>query len=151
MLSLNNNMFKKYKKIKNNGFSLIELIVALSITTVVFFSLINSFPFGLKITKSSETSTVASFLAQEKIEQFFAIGYNNLNSGMAESKQRLSSDPDNYLYHYFRDVSIEDVNEDLEFSASETGIKKINVNIYFQDSISKTEKLYTLSTLISQL
>ena len=139
------------KKNNSKGFSLIELVLALSIITVVFFSLINAFPLGLKITNEAKRATTASFLAQEKIEELFVLGYGNLPAGTIEAKNRLSNDPDNFLYHYQRSAEIEHVDGSLNFSASETGMKKITVIVYYQGGLSKNEKSYSIATLISSL
>ncbi len=50
------------------GFSLIEIMAAFAIITLVFIGMMQAFPYGLSINKSSENATIASFLVMELIK-----------------------------------------------------------------------------------
>jgi Tfp pilus assembly protein PilV len=139
-----------YKKFFDNqiGLSIIEIMVAFSILVVAFIGLVQSFPFGLSINKAAENATIASYLAQGKIEEMISLGYDNINVGVLEAKQRLSDNEDNYLYHYQRRIEVSYVDSNLDNSVSDTGMKKISVIIYYTNSLSKTEKNYRIETLV---
>lgn len=130
--------------------SLIETMVALLILMVAFISLIQSFPFSQTIVKTAENSTKASYLAQDKLEQLLALGYDNIPVGTVEAKQRLSADSADYLYFFQRQTTVSYLDGDWQASASDTGMKKISITVYYTNSISKTEKSYTISALSSQ-
>lgn len=145
---MNNN--KPQKKFFQSGLSLLEIMVALTILMVAFIALMQSFPLSLKINKTSENATKASYLAQAKLEELNSLGYDNIAAGVIEAKHRLSDDTANYLYYFQRQTEVNYVDGDLAESVSDTGLKKITVTVYYTNALSKTEKSYDTSTLISQ-
>jgi prepilin-type N-terminal cleavage/methylation domain-containing protein len=137
--------------IKNkDGLSMLEIIVAISIISIVFFGLMNIYPVGVSITGSAEEKTVAGFLAQEKIESLRSQKYKNIEPGTVETKHRLSSDENNYRYNYWRETQVENMDENLSKTASSTGLKKVTSVVYYTDSLTKKEKSYRVATLISE-
>lgn len=142
-------VYKKYL-FKEKGFSLIEVIVAFTILAVAFIGLVQAFPFGLAINKEAESTTAASYLAQDKIEELTSLGYSDINVGIIEAKHRLSDDPSNYLYNYQRQTVVSYVDGNLSEIGQDQGMKKISVTIYYINAISKTEKSYNITTLISE-
>jgi Tfp pilus assembly protein PilV len=132
------------------GLSMLEIIVALSVISIVFFGLMNIYPFGMSITSSAKEDTVAGFLAQEKIESLRSRGYEDIGVGSIEDKHRLSSDKNDYRYDYWRETQVEYVDEDLDETDSLTGLKKIRSVVYYVDSLTKKEKSYDIVTLISE-
>jgi len=139
------------KNILNNfGMSLIETMVALLILMVAFISLIQSFPFSQSVVKTAENSTKAAYLAQNELEQLLALNYESVPVGTVEAKQRLSADSTNYLYYFQRQTTVNYLDSNWQSSASDTGMKKISVTVYYTHSISKKESSYNVSALISQ-
>jgi len=136
--------------LNNYGLSLIEIMVSLMILTVAFLGLIQAFPFSQAINKTAENATKASYLAQDKIEQLQSLGYSGIVVGTIEAKQRLSADPSSYLYYFQRQTEVSYVDGDLQTAVSDTGMKKISTTIYYTNSISKTEKSYNITTLVSK-
>lgn len=134
----------------HHGFSLIEVMVAFAILSTAIIALSASFPFGSSINKGAENASIASFLAQEKIENIISSGYNNIAVGVLEEKHRLASDANNYLYYYQREAAANYVDGNLTASSSETGLKKIFTAVYYQEPAGKTEKAYNITTLVSQ-
>ncbi len=140
----------KFQNSKNKkGFSLIEIMASFTIISLVFIGLMQAFPLGLMMNKTSENATIASFLAQAEIEKSHSLGYDNIPVGII-AKHRVSSDSDDYRYYFWVEKSVNFVDEDLNVAVSDQGMKKISVTVYFTNSISKDEKLYNISTLISQ-
>ena len=133
----------------NQGLSLIEIMVSFMILTVAYLGLIQAFPFSQAINKTAENATKASYLAQDKIEQLQSLGYSGIVVGVVETKQRLSADPSNYLYYFQRQTEVSYVDGNLQTAVSDTGMKKISTTVYYTNSISKTEKSYNITTLIS--
>lgn len=133
-----------------NGFTLIELIVAFSIIGIAFISLIQAFPYGLSISKEAENKAIASYLAQQKIEELLSLGYNNINIGTIENVSHLSSDQSDYLYLYGRTTNISYVDRNLSDSVIDRGMKKIITTIYYPSGGIGSQKNITISTLISK-
>ena len=140
------------KKLSNNqvGLSIIEIMVAFSILVVAFVGLAQAFPFGLSINKTAENSTIASYLTQDKIEELVFLEYDGIGLGIIEAKQRLSSDPINYLYQYQRQTEIDYVDGNLAITVEDSGMKRVSVTVYFNNSISNQEQSYNITTLISR-
>lgn len=132
------------------GFSLIELIVAFSIIGVAFVSLIQAFPFGLSISKESENKTIASYLAQKKIEELLSLGYNDINTGTIENISHLSPDQSGPLYSYGRETVVSYVDGNLSDSAIDGGMKKIITTIHYPSGGIGSQKNLTISTLVSK-
>jgi len=145
-------MQKKQQKIFTSqvGMSLLEIMVSLSILALTFIALMQSFPTALTINKTSENSTKASYLAQEKLEELNSLGYNNITVGTIEAKHRLSDTQSDYLYYFQRQTIVDYVDSNLQNSASDIGLKKISVTVYYTNALSKTEKSYSTVTLMSQ-
>jgi len=141
---------KQKNFINQAGMSLIEIMVSLSILVVTFIALMQSFPMALTINKTSENSTKASYLAQQKLEELNSLGYNNIAVGTIEAKHRLSDIQTDYLYYFQRQTSTNYVDGNLQDSATDTGLKKISVIVYYTNVLSKTEKIYSTVTLMSQ-
>lgn len=142
------NKSKQY--LNEKGMSLVEIMVAFSILSVAFMAISYSFPFGLTINKSAESSTIASFLAQDKVEEIISLGYDNTNVGNIEVRHKLSDNEDDYRFVYEREANISYVDSDLNYSFDDVGLKKISVTVYYINSISKQVDSYNITTLISR-
>lgn len=129
---------------------MLEIIVAISVISIVFFGLMNVFPLGLSITGSAENETVAAFLVQEKVELLRSEDYDNIGEGTIEGKHRLSLAEDDYRYNYWRETEVKNVDKDLNETASSTGLKKITSVVYYMDDLTKKEESYSITTLISE-
>lgn len=139
------------KNIKNTrGLSLIEIVVAIFILTTAFIAVMHSFPMGLAINKGASNATIASYLAQEKIEELHSLGYENIATGTTEIKHRLATSSTSYLYGFQRETMATYVDGNLATTTNDAGLKKISTTIYYIDAYSKQEKNYNITTLISQ-
>jgi Tfp pilus assembly protein PilV len=138
------------RKCGQAGISLLEIMVSFSILALVFIALAQTFPLALTINKTAENATKTSYLAQAKLEELNSLGYANIPTGTVEAKHRLSDDTANYLYYFQRETMVEYVDGNLQSSASDTGLKKITVIVYYANALSKTEKNFSMVTLISQ-
>lgn len=137
-------------KTNASGFTLLETIIAITVISIGLFSIIKIFPLVLKISKSSEQTTVAVNLAQSKLEELFSLGYESIVVGTVETKHRLASDSANPFYYYQRQTVVEYVDNNLSHSASDTGIKKITSSVFWRSPLSLTEKNVDLILLVSQ-
>lgn len=136
--------------INQKGLSLIEVIIALSILAFVVIGVVNMYPVGLSINSDAEKRSKASYLGQEKLEQLRDWSYEDINTGVIETKHRLSDDEDNYLYNFQRKTEISYVDETLSEVDSDTGLKKVSTTVYYINGVTKKEEAYDLVTLISE-
>ncbi|MFA6918593.1 MAG: type II secretion system protein [Patescibacteria group bacterium] len=140
-------------KIKNQkGISLIEAIVCISLVTLIIITIVKLFPIALKLGSDASRVTIATNLAQAKIEECFYNDYDNLpvSATPLETKHRLASDPANPFYAYQRATTVEYVDSNLNHSDAETEIKKVNTTVYWQSPILNGEKKVELKILISK-
>ena len=138
------------KSIKNKGISEIEAVLAVAILSIGILSAVTLFPLALKISKNAEEETVAANLAQAKIEEIFSLGYENTPTGTIETRHRLATDPANPFYSYERQTVSQFVDGDLNNSATDLGLKKIVVTIFWHTPHLNISKSLPVSILISQ-
>ncbi len=135
-------MFKK-----TEGFTLIELLVAVFILTVAISGVLSSFPLGTKIGISSQLSSVASQLAQAKIEEIISKPYGEIVIG--EETEAYGTISDFPRYKRVTEATCYDPNGSaLSPNCPETGIKKINVILYWRSSLGVPEVNLNITTLV---
>lgn len=122
-------------------------MVAILIIGTCFIGLVQAFPYGLRIVNSAENRSRASYLAQEKIEELISEGYDGVATGTIEIKAPLAAS--GYLASFERETTVEYVDENLNATTTDLGLKKITTTVYYTDSIDKQEKAYTLYSLLS--
>lgn len=137
-------------KSNNKGITLLEAMITILVIMIGILSLAKIFPIAFKIDKTSEQSTVAANLAQSGLENLFYLDYDNLTIGTMEAKNRLSNDPNDQFYNYQREILVEYVDENLQTSVTDTGLKKLTVNIYWYNQALKIEKNTQIISLISK-
>ena len=153
MLNCNNKQKKRFiilNALKNNqtGFSLLEISIALMILTASLLPITQAFPYASNIIDSAKKNTMASYLAQEKIEEIISSGYENTGIDTVETKHSLGTATSSYLYAFERESIVKYVDTDLQNSVIDTGLKRISSTIYYKDKISSTEKTFTITTLL---
>jgi len=134
----------------NKGFTIIEGAIAIIILLIGLLSVIEFFPFALKIINDSKRTTVAANLTMSKLEEVIALSYDEITVGTMEVKHRMSDDPGDYLYTYQRQTVIDYVDENLAVSASDIGLKKITVRVFWTSSVDAEEKSIEMDSLISE-
>ena len=130
--------FKK-RRLESNGFSLIEVIIAIGIITVGIVSVINLLSFNLKNEIKNKNKMIAIYLAQEGIEVIRQIRDNNFFVG----SDWLTGIDDNKEVPIITDSEPDgDIDQtDLLSGWSLSNISGIKKRIYFH----KTEKYYVQS------
>lgn len=113
------------------GFTLIEIIIAIGILSVGIVLVLSLFPKGLLLGREAKDITVASNLAQEKIEEYILKNYDEITVGITESRQRVDSDSSSPFYIYEREVLADYLDTNLNVSMIDVEIKKITVNMYW--------------------
>ena len=136
------------------GITLIEIIIAVSILAIGIVGVLQAFPSGLHLAKSSQMSTVASQLAQAKIEEEISKSYYGASIGtMTENYGEIAN-----FTAYKRvteinclrpsDLSVE--NCDYDLVNDPYPMKKIEVTVYWRSPFQIIEKNISLMTLITK-
>ncbi len=134
-------------KRSEDGFSLIELFLAIFILTVGITGVVAMFPLGTKMGKSSEMSTVAVELGQAKMEEITSKSYGEILVGLIEPETELAS-PFN---GYFRETEVQYY--DPANSATTTvdlGIKEIRITVSWRLTLGISTPKVDLITLVSR-
>ena len=114
-----------------SGFTLVEVLVALSVFIIAIIVIIQLFPVGLKSSISSKNETCAVNLAQAGLENIKGTAYDDVNG---ESRARISLDPADPFYKFERESIVQFVDTNLETIESDLGLKKIIVTVFWQES-----------------
>ncbi len=136
-------------KLSTRGFSIIEAMVAITVLLVGIVAITAFFPTSLKIIGDSEATTTATNLIMAKIEEVQALPYQSIVVGEFESKHRLSSNGEDYLYYFQRSTTITYLDQNLNESVSDVGFKKISVTVYWISALGGKEKSITINTIRS--
>ena len=124
------------------GFTIIELVVSVSILIIAVFAINNLLTQGVSAARRSEKLTVAVNLAQAQIETILSEQYTNLPVGTYEARHVV-------FQNYYRKTLISFIDPaTLQTITTDLGLKKVNTTVYYQ--IPGKEKSYTLSTIITQ-
>ena len=73
---------------KNRGFSLLELVIAMAILSIALLGLIQMFPVGLRASKHAGDHTIMTFLGQQKM------------SDIEQSKPKISTPINEFFSEY---------------------------------------------------
>jgi len=124
----------KYK-IQNTklGFTIIEVIIALGILTIGVVVTLSVFPKGLKLERESKEISVATDLAQERLEELVTENYDDIPIGTIDAKAKVDTNPQSQFYIYQRSADAQFVDSNLNVSATDTELKKITVTVYFTE------------------
>ena len=69
---------------KNRGFSLIEVVLALAILILGLIGVVTLFPVGLRASRQARFLNSAALLAQKQLEEVKILGYKNLKVAEGE-------------------------------------------------------------------
>jgi len=109
--------------LKSDGFTLIEVVLIIVMVSIFMASIMLPFISSLRQSDLPEVSSIAYFLALEKLEE---LAPQTTGSISAESRSAVSGYGD-----YEREVAVEDVNcDDLTTSQAGSGCRKVTVTVY---------------------
>ncbi len=111
----------KLINIKASGFTLLEVMVALSIISIVLVSLLISQSHGISLQDETKFNTTAALLAQKKISEI----ESNKDNGITADSGDFGDDFPNYFWEIeVKDVSFEGAEEFTKY------LKQVDLNIY---------------------
>jgi prepilin-type N-terminal cleavage/methylation domain-containing protein len=122
---------------EETGFSLLEVMVAVIVLAFGLLAIMHLFPVGLRASKISQDTTVASFLAQTKIEELKNTGWAQLSIGSTtEDYGEITGYPG-----FKRLTTVQDV------ETTDPGLKRITVEVFYKPhGAERSIKLVTLFT-----
>jgi len=129
------------------AFTIIEVIVALGIFGLGVLAILGYFAISTQFVRLARQTTVAANLAQQNSEELTALNYKSLAAGSG-MRQNFSTDPADPYYPYQKQINISWIDANLAASAIDTGLKKIDVFIYWQGAGG--EKSLQMSTIVSK-
>ena len=133
--------------VNKQGFTLIEATLAIAVLLIGILTMVQFFPFSLSIITESQDASIATTAALTKIEELLATAYDDLDTGTIESKQKLSNDPENFLFPFSRQTVVTYIDDDLNEIGTDQGLKKITVSVYWRSAITGAEQEHTISTI----
>jgi len=133
----------KYQSTKS--FSLIELLITIFILAIGIVGILSAFPLGGQLENSAKMATVATQLAQAKIEEIISKPYDDIRS---ETKQTLDSP----FSAYSRETEITYFNPDNPevIPTEDMGIKKIKVTVFWKSPLGASSKKVEIFSLIAK-
>lgn len=113
------------RKLNNNqGYSLIEVFIAMVVLSIVLLGMAGLIHITVSINRNSAEKTVAVTLAQDKMEETITTGYLNLSS-TNQTDTEAYGDMANFLS--YRRVT------DIKMNKPDTDIKLITVEVYWNN------------------
>lgn len=120
-----------------------EVIVAIMVFAVGVLSVVEVFPLYRKMSRISEKSSIAIFLAQEQVENIFSQPYDSVTVGQFEVKHALATS--GQFAEYQRKTDVAYVDGSYQNSADDVGLKKVTTTVYWnEDGLEKSTDLVTL-------
>lgn len=104
---------------EDSGFTLIEVLISITILMIIGAFLFNSFSFTVHTNANSKNLTIAASLAQEEMERIKSLNWDEIMD-----IEKSDIDPENYP-GYQKKVEITDQSDPL--------LKKVVVSIYWEN------------------
>lgn len=125
-------MFNKlYDK---KGFTLIEVIIAISVVTIGVLTIMTFIMVVIKGNKYSERLTTATVIAQDKLENAFRIGHDSLSNDTGSYTAFIS-------YYWTKTV---------ESNTPGTDTKTVTINVYWDPATTTSSHTIALQTVVAK-
>jgi len=148
---------KKFLKnlflISKAGFTLIEAMVATFIIIVGIVAVLQMFPLSVEQQKMGERATIATELAQGKIEEIISKSYDDILAGQSTEDYGAISGFSAYkrvIYTTCVNANSQDVLCSYNPSGDPEPVKKIEVTVYWKSTLGPIEKNLKISTLVAK-
>lgn len=125
------------------GFTIVEILVAITVFTIGVLGVSGFFATSTNVTRSANNTTTASNLAEGMLDNQLAKSYDELpaGNGVKTDFSNVSSDP---YHNYSYQINISLIDQNLAAS-SDVGLKKIDVFVYWMEGTK--EKNVEMSTI----
>ncbi|MEP9412348.1 MAG: hypothetical protein HRF42_13305 [Candidatus Brocadia sp.] len=124
-------MFKKQITVQDNGFTILEIILSVTIIAIGLFAVIGTVTAVIKGNKHSKRITTATAMAQDKIEYFKRMDYNSIIGTSTVS-------PDYYL--------VASVENDTPLSNTKT----VTISVYWNPATTTSSYKAEVKTIIAK-
>lgn len=130
------------------GFTLIEMLIAISILAVGIAAVLPAFPLGTRIQKSAQMSATAVQFSQAKMEEIISSQYYEISAGIIDEPYGF----DIIAPSYRRKTEINYFDPDNPGIplTEDSGIKKIEITVFWRSPLGIGEKEVKLATLIAR-
>lgn len=135
------------KENKKTSFTLIELLISIFILTMGILAVLAIFPAGTKVGKATQTLIVATQLGQAKMEGVLSQSYSEISVGTTTEGYGSISD----FLSFKRVTKINHYDPaNSTITDSESGIKEIEITMFWESSLGAPEKNTKIISLISR-
>jgi len=131
------------------GISLIEVLISISVLSIGILGLLQAFPHGTSIERDIELTTIGHHLAQSKIEELISLNYSEILTGLIEDNVRVDLDPNSIFYNFKRSTYVTLVDENIQTTETDIGMKKVLVTIYWPSNFGGADRSTSITTLLS--
>ena len=128
---------------RRQGFTLLEVLIAVSLFAVGMMSIIQIFPLNRRLLRQSANTSQAAFLAQEEIEIIRDVDYDSLTTGTYEAAHAMGTAGDQ-LVIFSRSTAVSLIDSNRAATNSDVGLKKIVVTVTWTErNVARTYSLAT--------
>jgi prepilin-type N-terminal cleavage/methylation domain-containing protein len=131
---------------RKQGFTFIELLVALSLFLIGMISVLQIFPANRKLLNQTTHATQASFLAQQEIETIRTVPYTSLTIGTYLARSAVTTDNTSPFAMFDQQVVVEYLDTNRAVSQTDQGLKRVTVTVYWTERTFSQQ--YSLSTYV---
>jgi type II secretory pathway pseudopilin PulG len=143
-----NNMKNIFKQ--NKGIGLIEIILSISILSVGILGIISAFPRATAIQRSLELNTIANHLAQETMESYNAIAYEDIAVGVLENNLAIDTDTSSPFFPFAKTTIVDLLDSNLAVTQTDTGLKQITTTISWSHPLDGSTGSTTLFRVLNK-
>lgn len=135
---------------ENQGITIVEVLISMAVLSIGILGLLRAFPQATIAERTLELEAVANHLAQEKMESFQGLAYEDIAVGALEDSVRVDADITSPFYMFFRATSVAYVDQNLATSQADLGLKRISTTISWPHPSGSGTSTASLVTLRSK-
>ncbi len=124
------------------GFTLIEVLIAVFILELGLLGIAGFYASSFKIIKTARNETIAANLASGILDEQLSISYDNLQN---VDRRKYTDDGNSPFFNWDEKIEITHVDQNLAEQTEDTGMKKILVTVYWQETSG--EKNFQTATI----
>jgi len=125
-------------------------MISISVLAIGILGLLQAFPQGTSAGRVVQLGLTANQLAQEKLESFQALAYEDISVGIIETNVRADTDVVSPFYDFLRTTTVTLVDQNMQDTQTDVGLKKITVTVSWPYPISGGASSNTLITIRSK-
>ncbi len=131
---------------QGQGFTFLELLVALTLFLVGMVTVLQIFPLNRRLLNQTSQTTNAVFLAQEEIEKVRSNDYTSLPVGTYLARTAVTTDTASPLKIFDKQIVVVQVDTNRATTNTDTGIRRVDVTIFWTET--SVQRQYKVSTYV---